>query len=252
MRTLLVIIVALMALVPQVQAENMQKYLSDTQEMVRQGKHKEALERHIWFHDHALEHDIAMYGVRLSFALSYWKELGDVYPPAKKALIEIRDRKTHQIEKGEGNASLFHDVASLNETLEEESKTIKLFKHLDKKNPKLAKQCWNVAKDYVISAKRFDLARKYLGNLVREFTNVKAMYDQNTTFYGNPKIRGDHFKTWNENHLVEDSLQLIEVAVALGDQKAAKEIQEKALAVVDDYRLRDAITTKKKKDERKQ
>lgn len=62
--------------------EDMQKYLSDTQEMVRQGKNQEALERFVWFHDHALEHEPAgMYGVRLSFALSYWKALGDVYPP---------------------------------------------------------------------------------------------------------------------------------------------------------------------------
>jgi len=216
--------------------------------MVRQGKHKEALERFVWFHDHALEHDPAMYGVRLSFALSYWKALGDIYPPAKQALIETRDRKTHQIKKSDGNAALFHDVASLNKTLGEESKTIELFEYLDKENPTLAKQCWNVAKDDVISAKRFDLVRKYLGNPVREFTRVKAMYDQNTTLYDNPQIGGAHFKAYCEDHFVEESLRLIEVAVALGDQRAAKEIQKKALAVVDDYRLRDAITTEKKKD----
>jgi hypothetical protein len=54
-------------------AEDMQKYLADTQEMVRQGKHQEALDRFIWFHEHALENDRGMTGVRLSFALSYWK-----------------------------------------------------------------------------------------------------------------------------------------------------------------------------------
>ncbi|MCK5605922.1 hypothetical protein KAR91_28755 [Candidatus Pacearchaeota archaeon] len=248
MRTLLVVIVALMVLSSQVQAEDMQKYLSDTQEMVRQGRYKEALERYIWFHNHALEHAPAMYGVRLSFALGFWKTLGDVYPAAKKALIETRDRKTHQIEKGEGNASLFHDVSSLNETLEEGSKTIELFEYLDKENPKLAKQCWNVAKNEVISTKRFDLVRKYLGNPVREFSRVKAMYDYNTTLYNNPQIGGAEFKAYNEDHFVEESLRLIEVAVALGDERAVKEIQKKALAVVDDYRLRDTITTEKKKD----
>jgi len=45
-------------------AEDMQKYLADTQEMVRQGKHQEALDRFIWFHEHALENDRGMTGVR--------------------------------------------------------------------------------------------------------------------------------------------------------------------------------------------
>ncbi|MCK5305811.1 MAG: hypothetical protein KAJ66_01615 [Candidatus Omnitrophica bacterium] len=248
MRTLLGMIIALIVLSSQVQAEDMNNYLSDTREMVHQGKHEEALERYIWFHDHALEHEPAMYGVRLSFALGYWKDLGDVYPPAKKALIETRDRKAHQIEMGEGNSSLFHDVSSLNETLEEGSKTIELFEYLDKENPKLAKQCWNIAKDEVIDAKRFDLARKYMGNLVREFTRVKAAYDHDTTLYNDPKIGRMDFKAYSEDHFVEESLRLIEVAVALGDTTAANEIQKKALAVVEDYRLRDAITTEKKKD----
>jgi len=78
--------------------ENMQKYLSDTQQMVREGRYQEALERFVWFHDHALEHEpSAMYGVRLSFALSYWKSLGDVYPPAMTALVEMRNRKEKRV-----------------------------------------------------------------------------------------------------------------------------------------------------------
>jgi len=60
--------------------QDMCKYMDDTHTLVKQGKYAEALERMIWFHNHALEHELGMYGVRLSFALSEWKELGDVYP----------------------------------------------------------------------------------------------------------------------------------------------------------------------------
>jgi hypothetical protein len=189
-----------------------------------------------------------MSGVRLSFALSYWKQLGDVYPPAKEAMVETRDRKTKEIENGNGTFALFHDVMALNRTLDEESKTVDLFRHLDQKQPKLAKQCWNIAKEAVISAKEYNLAKKYIDNLINEFIKVKAEYEHLTTLYKNKDICGEHFKVWNENHLVKQSLLLIEVAVALGDQKAAKEIQKRALAVVDDHRLRDAIQTGKKKN----
>jgi len=77
----------------------MQKYLSDTQQMVREGRYQEALERFVWFHDHALEHEpSAMYGVRLSFALSYWKSLGDVYPPAMTAWWKCETAKRREFE----------------------------------------------------------------------------------------------------------------------------------------------------------
>ena len=61
---------------------------------------------------------------------------------------------------------------------------------MDEDNPELAKQCWNVAKEFVIAAKRYDLARKYIGNPVREFTKIKAMYDQNTTLYDDLQVGG--------------------------------------------------------------
>ncbi len=240
MKAVLTAVVVLMAVTSA--AEDMQKYLSDAQVLVRQKKYEEALERFIWFHDHALEHEPAgMYGVRLSFALAYWKGLGDVYPPALAALVETRDRKLKQVTETPVNSGLFHDVVALNRTLHEEEKTVELFDLIHKRQPALAKQYWRFAKDAVIAAKRYDLARQYIGNPVREFTRVKAMYDHKVTLYDNPQMGGAHFKAFNEDHFVEESLKLIEVALALNDRKAAKEIQEKALAVIEDYRLRDAI-----------
>lgn len=245
MKTLLALIVALAAL--PAQAKDMQKYLNDTQKMVGQGKHQEALERFIWFHQHALEHEPAMSGVRLSFALSYWKSLGDVYPPAKKALVETRDRTAKQVSENGGTFELFHDAASLNRTLGEESKTVELFQTLDAQHPGLAKRYWHVAKNPVIAAKHYDLARKYMGDFAGQFQHVTEMYEQHKKFYDNPKIGGTHLKKFNENHFVEESVQLITVALALGERKAALDIQKKALAVMDDSRLRDAVPVEAEK-----
>jgi hypothetical protein len=239
MKALLAGLIGLLAL--SANAEDMQKYLADTQEMVRQGKHQEALDRFIWFHEHALENEPAMAGVRLSFALSYWKSLGGVFPPANDAMIAMRDRTAKQVSGNGGNTLQFFDVAALNRTLDEDSKTVDLFQALDQNKPDMAKQCWIVAKDTVIKAKRYDLARKYVGKPAREFVRIKAMYDLNAKLYDNPNFGGAAFKKYNENHFVEESLQLIEVALALDDAKAAKEVQEKALVIVDDQRLNDAI-----------
>ena len=115
-----------------------------------------------------------MYGVRLSFALSYWKELGDVYPPALAALKQIRADKTAMLKKGKGNFDLFVDVTSLNQTLDENDKTVDLFQQLDKEQKKLAAKCWRAAKDPVIAAKRYDLAKNYIGDPVRKFTKPEG------------------------------------------------------------------------------
>ena len=228
-------------------AEDMRKYLNDKQTLVRDGKHEEALERFIWFHDHALEHQPSMYGVRLSFALSYWKQLGDVYPPALTALKTTRDYKTDLFVQNKGNRNLFHDVMALNRTLGQDIKTVDLFRTLDKDQADLAKECWDVAKDAVIKEKAYDLARKYIGNPIREWGKVKQMYEMKKAMYGGKNF-GEHFKAYNENNFVEESLKLIEVALALDDAEAAHEIKSKASAIIDDNRLNDAMPEERRKD----
>jgi hypothetical protein len=43
-----------------------QAHLSRTQELIRRKRYQEALDRFLWFDEHALEHDPGMSGVRLS------------------------------------------------------------------------------------------------------------------------------------------------------------------------------------------
>jgi len=141
-----------------VKAEDMQKYLKDTRTLVQEGKYQEALDRFLWFHDHALEHQPSMYAVRLSYALEDWKRLGDLYPPALIAMKKTRDDKSGIIAEGKGNRNLFVDVTALNKILCDNNKTVELFRKLDQDQPELAKQCWNTAEKDVIKAKAYDFA----------------------------------------------------------------------------------------------
>jgi len=144
-----------------IQAEDMQKYLSCTQSLAKEGKYQEALDRHLWFHDHVLEHDRSMYGVRLSFALADWHELGEQYPPALVAFKKVRDEKTSLLEEGNGSYDLFNDVHALNRELGEDNKTIELFRKLDQEQGVLAKKYWTIANEVISSAKEYYLLEKY-------------------------------------------------------------------------------------------
>src|SRR4051794_19367514 len=95
--------------------------LDEARELADQGRYGEALQRHVWFHQHALEHDLAFHGVRLSFALSDWVRLGEQSPPARRALVDIRDRTAAQARAGDWSPKPyhepFHDVVAINHYL---------------------------------------------------------------------------------------------------------------------------------------
>jgi len=222
-------------------AGDMQKYLTDTQDMARRGEYPEALTRFIWFHEHSLEREPAMYGVRLSFALSSWKALGDSYAPAHDALVEMRDRKTKLVLAGKTKPDVFHEVVALNRTLEQDDRTVELFETLDAERPQEARDLWEMAKEPLFAAKRYDLIAKYIGNPVTQFTKIKAMYDLKTSMYDDDRFKEPHFREYNENSFVEESLRLIEISLQIGNAPAALEVQEKALQVIDDPRLRAAL-----------
>jgi hypothetical protein len=94
-----------------------EQVLGEARELADSGAYAEALEKYRWFHENALAHEPSMYGVRLSFALRSWAQLGEVYPPARAALESIRDAKAAALRDGSLDRELFEDVESINEML---------------------------------------------------------------------------------------------------------------------------------------
>ena len=78
-------------------------------------RYEDALAKHLWFHQNALKHEPALYGVRLSFALSYWEKLGNKYPPALASLKAVRDEARQAVTtvKPKEAKELFHDFIAI-------------------------------------------------------------------------------------------------------------------------------------------
>ena len=62
-----------------------------------------------------------------SSALSDWVELGQRYPKAKQALLDIRDSDTREFVEGRGNPKLFWELADIDAALGEKDYTYALF-----------------------------------------------------------------------------------------------------------------------------
>jgi hypothetical protein len=145
------------------------------QEAAAAGRYEDALRDYIWFHEHALEQEPSLYGVRLSFALWYWMELANEYPEARTALKRIRDEKTRRLLNGDSNRDLFHDVESINERLENEEATYELFAAIEKAKPDFAAVCADLAMPAIVKAEDFEMARRYTpspGDTLRRYSEA--------------------------------------------------------------------------------
>jgi hypothetical protein len=254
MKTLMIVFIMMLSLslkaqnVTGVKSQEMLRNFFETKEMVKQGKYKEALDRYTWFYEHAADSDKVMKGTRNTTGLSEWKLLADVYPPAMTALIETRDRTTQKIIGSGLNADLAGDIAALNRALGENSKMIDLLQTLAQTKPDEAKRLWIYSRDIVFAAKRYDIVSNYIGNPVLEYAVVKEQYERLTGILSkDPRLTSsaELIKKSQADRFVAQSTQLIEFALFKNDTKSAKEIQQQALAIVEDYRLRDAIPASK-------
>ncbi|MES2260872.1 MAG: hypothetical protein V4724_20325 [Pseudomonadota bacterium] len=126
------------------------------------GRYQEALKDHIWLHEHALEVAPDWRGVRLSFALRDWIYLADVFPPARAALQNIRDRESARMLAGSATVERFREISAINEALREVNATHALFLQLDEQDSSLAEQCAELAMTALVKCEDFQLARRFL------------------------------------------------------------------------------------------
>src|SRR5208282_2462600 len=156
---------------------DLQKILSDAKNLMEQAKYEDSLQRHLWYFNHALEYDQGQTGVRLSFALSQWVELGRRYPKAKEALIEIRDRDAHMLLEGKGYANLFTDVQAINRELQDEDATYALFKTIREKDPQLAGQCYFWVENLLVAKGEYQWCYDHVGDPQSRFDSIRRLFD---------------------------------------------------------------------------
>lgn len=136
--------------------------LTEARQDTRAGRYDVALAKFVWYHEDALQLQPSQRGVRLSFALSYWFELAQKYPPAMVALRQAREQAAKDVLSGRHPHRSFEDVAAIDRRLGQEARTRELFEILDRERPDLAREVFAPAQRALIAQKSFKLANKYL------------------------------------------------------------------------------------------
>jgi hypothetical protein len=246
---------------------DLQKILGEAKDFMSKGAYEKALQRHIWYHNHALEIDPAHSAVRLSFALSDWMELARRYPKAKQALIEIRDNKTREIAEGRGYSEMVQEVQAINHELQDDDATYALFKTMREKDPKLAGQSYFYLEGLLVSKGEYQWCLSHMGEPQGRFNLIRQAFDtdrdhqkrmaemrQRTaqqmdgmnqkrgwTNSWSPPDTSAMMKESAEGRFVGQTCRLIEILVATDHKADAESIREQAIAVLDDPRLKSSV-----------
>jgi len=169
------------------------RILSDARDDQDAGRYEEALAKHLWFHEHALEHGSDYHGVRLSFALSWWSELGQEYPPALVRLRETRDRTREKILGTEERGDLvdaFADLAAINRWLQEDSHTRQTFEILDFRDSVAARRVYRAAQPALVRSKAYQLCGRYLDSK-KAFEELKELFVNDLQMANDPRLGDD-------------------------------------------------------------
>lgn len=237
------------------------KVLAEAQDLAAKGRYEEALQRHIWYHNHALEYDRGQSGVRLSFALSSWMELARKFPKARQALVEIRDRDQREFIEGAGYFDLFLELSSINRTLQEQDETVAVFKAILKKDPDLAKQCYPIVEDLLVQKQEYSVCLGFIPDAQARFRSMRDELERMLAINRLPAAPGQMapprplrppgmdatLRRLATDRFVAQVRVLVEILLASGRTADAESIRAQALTVMDDPRLVSAILDAQKR-----
>ncbi len=214
--------------------------LQEASSLAGQGLYEQALQRHIWYHHHALAFQPSQAGVRLSFALIQWMELARRYPKAKDALVEIRDQCAGEFSVG-GSFALFTEVNFINKALKEDYATIALFKSVRERNPKLARQCFRLVEDLLVETGEYALCASFVPDVQDRFAQICAKREKMLEAARGPKAAPALLRNEAQRLFVNETRNLIEILVGVGRKVEAVEIHDQALAVLNEPELQAAV-----------
>ncbi len=191
-------------------------------------RYKEALDKHLWFHDNALQYQPALQGVRLSFALNDWLELAKVYPPALAAMQDqARQAEGRILANDITRFEDFHDVVAINRTLNQVQKSIELFKQIDATQPRDARQMLVYIRQSLLEANEYQLVRKHIDP--RESLRMSfVQYDSLNGISSNSQY-AQRYADLAEQSLNQDVGNLVALLSVLGEHELAAEIRNSAL-----------------------
>jgi hypothetical protein len=217
---------------------NARDRLNAARQAAREGRHEEALRELLWFHHHALEENRALAGVRLSYALYYWLDLGKAYPPAQQALLDLREQKAQTLLRGEGDRSLFHDLSAIDDRLGQARATYDVYLALAERFPALAAECAKLALPAIVAAKDYLLADRIRSDPEARIRTSARMLRHDIQYIKHRRFTRAPQRWASIKGYTESARRDAEITAGIGQQAEARRLLALAIDLIHDPSLR--------------
>lgn len=218
------------------------KALDEVWELTRQGRFAEALERQLWFHNHALEYNPHLSAVRLSFGLAAWSNLAKQHPPAREALVAVRDRLAAAIRADHTSFAQFQELAAINDNLDDQVSTGEIFLAIRMSDPEAAQRYYSLAEKGLVACEAYAVCAYYIPDATAQF--VKLRMDRRFLLNHSrvdPFDDGAGIRKAAEMRFAADIRRLVKILVAVGRTAEAERVRKSAIAETESEKAREVI-----------
>ena len=216
-------------------AADVEGALDKAEEFRNDGVYQEALNLHIWYHKNALKYDPAQYGVRLSYALDDWAELGKVYPPALHELRSIRNETLATYKKNPSDSLMFGEVASIDLSLDDLASLKQLF-YLGRKGG-VRDFGLLLHLDRITATGDLRWASDVIGDPIGKLEGIKDEREEsNEALRSHPDLAKDEDRLF-----ADETAQLLRAVAKVKGLASARKLQKRALKFLDMAAVRNAL-----------
>lgn len=160
---------------------NPRDVINEARQAVTDKDYVVALEKYKWFFDNSIKINSSFRGVRLSYCLHEWAELGNEFPVAKQALIKQKEIALKNF-LDTFSYHDFHEYSSIAGYLKNSDEVFQEFLKIRESNPLLAEDIFTDVYEYCAINNIWDLCKQYLVDGQSQYDRSLELFDHMINF----------------------------------------------------------------------
>lgn len=212
------------------------QWLRLARDWAKQGRNDDALRAHRFYHRHSAGR-AGHGGVRLSFAVVDWADLGKKYPPALKALRDVRDRSARDALGPPFSQELFWDTLAINWALADREATYRFVGAVEAAHPdEIAGNLTDEVRQVLMDRREYERCLRWMGDPMGKLEMAAVLLVSTGGVFSDgreARRRRDRY--------VDEVRDLVLILVGAGRTRTATKIVNRARRLVDSPRLDSAV-----------
>ncbi len=221
-------------------SRNPGQVLDQARQAVKSREYERALALYDWFFDHALDDDpAAFYGVRLSYCLHEWADLGKMYPAAK-AQLEFKRQTSLALLETTREPERFHDYVAISNSLGVPDQLMTQFLTYHDKDSRLAEEIVRFIWNQLVEFGQWSVCSRYVPDAQAHYERKLLQFDEGMAVCNTyPEVDREELAGHLKRFCIRDMRNLLLVLAHDGRSKELLAIQDRLVKDMDHRQLSD-------------